>query len=98
MKDINNILEDGKLSQENWVPNTGEGYTNERQVRSCCRTLKHQELKGADTVAAEICEGPKGEGLAESLFKKLNYQAPSSSCSVRQLCLYVPGLFCEKLN
>lgn len=40
----------------------------------------------------------KSGGLAGSLFKKLDYEAPSSLCSVRQLLLYLPGLFCEKLS
>lgn len=61
--------------------------------------MQNTETPGMkDTVASETCSGLKSRGLAKSLFKKLDYGAPSSSCSVRQLLLYLPGLFCEKLS
>lgn len=61
--------------------------------------MQNTETPGMrDTVASETCSGLKSRGLAKSLFKKLDYEAPSSSCSVRQLLLYLPGLFCEKLS
>lgn len=70
--------------------------------------MQNTETPGMkDTVASETCSGLKSGGLAKSLFKKLDYkkkkkkldcEAPSSSCLVRQLLLYLPGLFCEKLS
>lgn len=41
--------------------------------------------------AAEISEGLKRGGLVEGLFKKLNYQVLSSSCSVKQLPFHFFG-------
>lgn len=55
---------------------------------SHCRTL---ELEGANMTAAEISERLERGGLTEGLYKKLNYQVLSSSCSVKQLPFHFFG-------
>ena len=93
MKDSNKFLEDGNCAEKTEFQMFERGILigGQQPVVSYCGTLESQELEGADTAAAEICEELKRVGLAGSLYKKLNYQFPSSSCLVRQLSLHLLG-------